>query len=320
MASIIKHGKKWRALVAKDGSRKSKVFATRQEAKDWAARQEYEITHHEEIASAQPLAEVLDRYAREVSTQKRGARWEQIRLAKLARESFARKAISEVDETDIAAWRDRRLREVSPGSIRREMGLISSVFTTARKEWRLVSRNPCRDVRKPAEPERRERRPSQEEIDRMALSAGEDLSNKTARAFHAFLFAIETGMRAGEIVGLTQRDIEVDRRVARLPRTKNGSAREVPLSNEAVRLLSILPEHDPVFGLTSRELDVLFRKVRERAAVADLHFHDSRHEAVTRLSQKLDVLSLARMIGHRDIRMLQRYFESDAEELALRLD
>lgn len=320
MASILKHGKKWRALVARKGIRKSKTFATKREATDWAARQEYEIQNAEAVASALPLKEVFDRYAREVSTTKRGARWEQIRLAKLAKDRMARKSVSAVTATDIADWRDRRLREVAPGSVRREMVLLSSVFTQARKEWRMISASPMTDVRKPRAPERRERRPTQDEIERLALSAGDDMAHATARAFAAFLFAVETGMRAGEIVGLHGAHIDADRRVAKLPRTKNGSAREVPLSAEAVRIVQSMPEGDPVFGLRSDQLDALWRKLRNRAAVTDLHFHDSRHEAITRLSRKLDPMALARMVGHRDLSQLMTYYEADAAELATRLE
>ncbi|MCD1620823.1 site-specific integrase [Salipiger manganoxidans] len=320
MASIQKHGKKWRAFVAREGIRTSKVFPTRQEARDWAAREEYTILHREEIASATLLSAVLERYGEEVSTEKRGERWEQIRLAKIGREDFAKKAISDVTATDIAEWRDKRLREVSASSVRREMNLLSSVFSVAMREWRMISKSPMPDVRKPKEAQRRERRPTSAEMERLALSAGADLSMATARAYHAFLFSIETGMRAGEVVGLTAADVDVSRRVARLPRTKNGTAREVPLSGEAVRLLQALPESDPLFGLDSAQLDALWRKLRDRAGVENLHFHDSRHEAITRLSRKLDVLALARMVGHRDIKMLLRYYDETAEDLAKRLD
>ena len=91
-------------------------------------------------------------------------------------------------------------------------------------------------------------------------------------------------------------------------------------STEAVRLLRALPEDDPMFGLTSRQLDALWRKLRDRAAVENLHFHDARHEAITRLSRKIDVLALARMVGHRDIKMLLRYYDETAEDLAKRLE
>jgi integrase len=92
------------------------------------------------------------------------------------------------------------------------------------------------------------------------------------------------------------------------------------LSSRAVSLLEALPKLDPVFGLSSRQLDVLFRKLRDRAGVEGLTFHDSRHAAITALSRKLDVLALARMVGHTDLRQLRVYYNESAEELAKRLD
>lgn len=85
------------------------------------------------------------------------------------------------------------------------------------------------------------------ELKVLALSAGTDLKRARARVFHAFLFAIETTMRAGEIVGLIWEHIDLTRRVVHLPDTKNGHPRDVPLSSEAMRLLKALPRADPVF-------------------------------------------------------------------------
>lgn len=148
-----------------------------------------------------------------------------------------------------------------------------------------------------------------------------DLTKTTARAIHAFRFAVETAMRAGEIVGLTEDTVDRETRVATLPRTKNGTARKVPLSMAALDLLGDLPKTDgPLFGLTSQQIDALFRKARDKAGIENLHFHDSRHEAITRLARKLDVLSLARIVGHKDIKMLMIYYNETAEDLAQRLD
>lgn len=113
------------------------------------------------------------------------------------------------------------------------------------------------EIRRPKSPPPRKRRVSEGEFEALAISAGADLSNPTVRAYHVFLFAVETGMRAGEIVGLTWDAVSLDERTAHLPMTKNGLSRDVPLSSEAVRLLEALPEYSPVFGLTSRQLDVL---------------------------------------------------------------
>ncbi|KRS17497.1 tyrosine-type recombinase/integrase [Roseovarius indicus] len=320
MASIIKHKKGWRALIDRRGIRKSKVFPSRQEAKDWASREEYRILHGDKVAAAMKLTDLLDRYAREVSPGKRGHRWEVVRLEMFQRFAVARVSLGDLSAKDFAAWRDARLREVSPGTVRREMVLMSSVLTQARKEWGLIPANPMQDVRKPSSPPARDRLPTGGEIEKMRHVAGDDLTLQVARAFHAFLFACETGMRAGEIVGMEWGRVDLERRVVRLPETKNGTARDVPLSGEAVRLLRALPEHDPVFGLSSQQLDVQWRKVRDKSGVEGLTFHDARHAAITKLSKKLDVLALARAVGHRDIRMLQTYYNESAEDIARRLD
>lgn len=312
---------RWQAQVAMRGVRKAKSFNTKREAQDWANRQEFLIVDGAANASKQPLRELFERYAREVSPHKRGARWEVIRLKRFAQDRLADIRLDALRPSDFADWRDRRLLEVAPGSVNREMVLMSSVMTRARREWGLIQFNPLSDVSKPSNPPPRDRRVSSDEIERLRVIAGDDLSSIRARTIHAFIFAIETAMRAGEIVGLTANTVDLSKRVARLPKTKNGTSRDVPLSSAAIELIERLPPTDgAIFGLTSQQLDVNFRAVRDRAQIEGLTFHDSRHEAITRLAKKLDVLSLARMVGHRDIRMLQIYYNETAEELAQRLD
>lgn len=296
------------------------MFPTRQAAKDWAAHEEYKILNGDKVAAKMELGEVFDRYANEVSPGKRGARWEIVRLKKFQRDPISKTALSDLTPEIFGKWRDKRLREVGPASVIREMQLMSSALNTARKEWGLISANPLSDVRKPPKPPPRDRLPTQDEVDRMQHCAGADLSNMTARAFHAFLFALETGMRAGEIAKLEWDRVDLTRRVARLTHTKNGRTRDVPLSSEAIRLLEMLPKLDPVFGLRSDQLDSLFRKSRDKAGVVGLTFHDSRHAAITRLSKKLRVLALAKMVGHTDIRQLMTYYDESAEDIARDLD
>lgn len=310
----------FRAEVARQGVRKSKVFPTKTAAKEWAARQEHIILHADASIAQGTFGEALDRYARERSPAKRGARWEMIRIEKLRRDKIAAVKMGDLRASNFADWRDRRGAEVAPASVIREMQIMSAVMSVAVKEWGIVATNPLSDVRRPRKPPARDRLPTKDELDRLALSAGEDLSHATARAWHAFRFALETAMRAGEICGLTWARVDLEKRVARLDMTKNGTAREVPLSSEAVRLIQALPKADPIFDLTSSQLDVLWRKVRDRAAADGLTFHDSRHAAITRLAKKLDVLALARMVGHRDLKMLMIYYNESAEELATRLD
>lgn len=315
MASIRKIGKRWRAEVARKGVRKSAMFATRQEAKDWAAHEEFLITGGERVAATVSLGDVFNRYAREVSPTKRGARWEQIRLERLARDPLARKRLSDVTATDLADWRDRRLTEVSPGSVRREMALLSGVFSTVVREWRLLRSNPLLSVRKPPEPRARERLPTDDEIDRLQSAAG-DLSTYTGRALHAFLFSCETAMRAGEVCGLRWKHIDLVRGVAHLPMTKNGTSRDVPLSSAARDMLRALEDRPKVFGMTPRQLDANWRRLRSKAKVEGLTFHDSRHAAITQLAQKVEVMDLARIVGHKNISQLLTYYNRSAADIA----
>lgn len=310
----------WRAEIVKLGVRRSKVWPTKTAAKEWAAREEYEIANADSVASQESLGSLIERYARERSPQKRGVRWEQIRLNALMREPIAKIRIADLKPSDLSEWRDGRLKTVKPATVLRDMNLLSSVFSVAVKEWGLMPSNPITDVRRPKAPPARDRLATPDEMELLRISAGENLHRATARVFHAFLFSIETAMRAGEIVALEWRHLDLVNRVAHLPMTKNGTARDVPLSSEAVRLILALPRTDPVFNLTTVQREALWRKLRDRSGVKGLTFHDGRHIAITRLSKKVDVLALARMVGHRNISQLLTYFNESAADLAKRLD
>ena len=242
-----------------------------------------------------------------------------VRLGFLSRDQLADVRLSDLNATHLAQWRDRRLRDVSGSTVNRDLNLISHCFAIARDEWRWIRESPTTSVRRPKEAPGRDVLITQDQIDRILLACGyaEDAPVETVaqRVAVAFLFAIETAMRAGEICGL--RPEHVRGRAAHLPRTKNGFPRDVPLSTRALELWAKIPGG---LGVSARNLDANFRKYRERAGVEGITFHDTRHLAITRLSKRLDVLALARMTGHRDLKQLQRYYNESAEELAGRLD
>jgi integrase len=176
------------------------------------------------------------------------------------------------------------------------------------------------DVRKPSSAGARDRRVSDHEIEQLIPSSRTELTKAEARAVHAFRFAIETAMRAGEITGLTRFAVDIERKTAHLPNTKNGTACDVPLSSAAIALINELPgKTEKLFGLDARSLDTLFRRVRDRTEIDNLRFHDSRHEAITRLAQKLEPLELARAVGHKNLIMLLIYYNQTAEQLAQKL-
>lgn len=327
MASYTKRGKTWRASVKKQGIRKTATFDSKAEAVAWTTRLEAEIMAGKRgQLPDNNFSDLLERYAREVSPKKRGEKWEAIRINAFMQMAIAGVSVSELDASHFAQWRDTRLKTVSSATVNREWNLLSNVCTTAVNEWKWLNDNPMKTVKRPAPSKSRDRLIAAKEVERLLFALGYDnnTSPKTlsAKVGSAFLFAMETAMRAGEIVSLSWDKLDLKKRVARLTETKNGSNRDVPLSSEAIRILEQLPrtESNSVFGLNSANMDALFRKAKSRALIEDLHFHDTRHEAITRLAKKLDVLELARMVGHRDLKMLMVYYNETAEQLAKKLD
>lgn len=319
MASIRLRGSTWRAELYKDGQRESASFATKRQAVAWAQLREQEL-----VGARLPehtVKEALQRYASEVAPKHRGQRWEVTRLRAMEADKLASVRLPSIRSIHLAEWRERRLQTVSGASVRREMNLLQSVFKACRKDWGWLNADPLKDVDRPPNPPSRRRRITQDEIERVALALGYDGGKpETAsdRIALAFLFAIETAMRSGEILGLRWEDVAP--KSVTLPMTKNGDTRRVPLSKAARDILALLPRDRPTcFDVDPATKDAMFRRARAAAQIPNLHFHDSRAEAIWRLSKKLDVMELARMIGHRDLKSLMHYYNADPDELADRL-
>jgi integrase len=323
MAAPAKDGKVWRHRVMVAGKRVSGTFDTKVAALKWEAEQRMGAGLGSK-AGIMTCLDAFEKYEREVSKFKRGHRWEALRLTAMGASDLGSVRLSEVDASHIAAWRDARLLKVRPGSVIREMNLLSNVFTIARKEWKMIKSSPTTDVARPKAPPGRDRLITQAEIETIcgALGWRHDVvgvppKKKQQRVALAFLFAIETAMRAGEICSLTADDVRG--RVAHLrPEvTKNGLGRQVPMSPRAVEIWAMVPDG---FGIKPATLDALFRVARdERTDIKGLTFHDTRHEAITRLAKKLHVLDLARAVGHQDIRELQTYYNESADDIAGKL-
>lgn len=130
-------------------------------------------------------------------------------------------------------------------------------------------------------------------------------------------------MRAGEITSLTREDIDLEKRTAHLKMTKNGDERTVPLSERAIKILNNLPKLNnskaPIFQLSAGSLSAIFRTHRNKTPIQNLTFHDTRHEATTRLAKKFHVLDLARITGHKNINELLTYYDKSAEDMAKEL-
>jgi integrase len=323
MATYRKRGNKWEAAVCIDGVRRSASFPSKREAVEWAATQTVAIkTVQAGGIPDVPVSVLLERYMMEVTPRKRSADNETRVIKRLMRDDVAAIRLPILKPAHLAAWRDRRLTEVKPGSVLRDWSILSHAFTIAKREWGYHTENPLISVQPPKSPPHRERLILEAEIAQILLALGYSREGeaKTARARVAvvFLFAIETAMRRGEILSLNWDNIRGN--VAHLSMTKNGFPRNVPLSPEALRLLNQLPKNgDSVFNLNKDSLRNYFNQARKRAQIVDLHFHDTRHEAITRLARKLNVLALQRMVGIREINILKVYYNETPEQIAAML-
>ncbi len=329
MATIIQRGDKWRVQIRIKGVSKSATFSRHADAKAWAARTETEIIDgiQGNIPKYLTFGDLLTRYAAEITPKKRGSISENYRIGRMQKSKLARISVADLRPADFADFRDARLQSVSGSSVNRELSTLSAVCDTAMREWGLMRENPVKKISKPKNPKERSRRPTQQEVDDICAALLYDTGSPPKLAMQrvaaAFLFAIETAMRAGEICGLTWDNIDFTRRLAHLPMTKNGHSRDVPLSRRAIEILNNLRGIHPtrVFDLTSQTLDVMFRRARDKCGIQDLHFHDSRREALTRLSKKVPVETLAKISGHRDLSILLNvYYRPDMAEIADMLD
>jgi integrase len=293
----------WRAEVCRRGVRKSQsAFKTKAAAVAWAGRLESEVMAgvRGEIPNLTVQA-LLQRYKAEVSVNKKGKRWEEIRLDLVGRDRLASVRLRQLDTPHVAEWQERRLKAVSGASVRRERNLLNNVFEIARKEWKWLSKNPFEGVRRPKDGKPRKRIASQAEI--KALTAPDDAMSGV------ITWALETGMRASEIA----QPPEVTGRVAILRDSKNGEAREVPLSAKAIEVW------EGGFGLTAGSISTLFARRCDELKIEGLTFHDLRATAATRLAKVLHPLQLAKMFGWKDLKHALIYYRETADDIASKL-
>jgi integrase len=326
MASIRPRGEGWQVRVTRQGfPPEVKTFRTKQDAEVWARAVETEIdkgTHQSRTtAERATLADILVRYSEEVTPAKKGAKDETIRLKALARSRLAKYALANLTPSAIAAYRDERLKTVGPGTVIRDLAVLSSILNHARREWGFAVTNVVQAIRKPRQPQGRERVLSSTD-ERALLEAASPINRRTPWLQPVIVMALETAMRQGELLALQWENVSLERRTALLPDTKNGTRRVVPLSTRAVETLRALPRaiSGQVFQISKPALHLRFTAACERAGITDLHFHDLRHTATTRLADKLpNLVELSAVTGHRNLQMLKRYFHPDAEVLARKL-
>ncbi|MFW9078978.1 site-specific integrase [Pseudomonas sp. P2757] len=356
MATIRNRGEyQWEAQIRRKGyPAQRKTFETKADAQAWARMIESEIDRGIFVSRVEAertaFHQLIDRYISEIAPKHKGAYSEIKRLEALKRHPLATRIVATLTSSDFARYRDERLKIRKGNTVKRELALFQCVIEVARREWGIhLAENPVRMVSRPSYNDERSRRldPIEEQYILNALELRERRADGTyADASHnpwirpIVQLAIETAMRRGEIFELRWKHVNLDRRTAHLPATKNGLPRTVPLSPKAIQLLKDLPRSlcGRVFPTTADALKKAFVRGLERARLKymgdcalaqvtpqedfliNLRFHDLRHEATCRLATKLpNLIELASVTGHREVNMLKRYYNITAEELAAKL-
>jgi len=334
MATIRQRGPyRWEVQVRRHGWPDiTRTLRSKNEAQAWASTIESEIARGTYVdrteADTTTFGQLAQRYLDEVTPLKKGAEIERCRINALLKTSLAQYRVSAVSSRLIAEWRDSRLAQVSGSTVNRDLNLISHVFTIALKDWGIPINNPVSLIRRPRNNKARRRRlTAEEEAGLLAeLTPSGDIKYGAGRR-NIWMrplveLALETAMRRSELLNLLWEHVHLSQHYLHLEDSKNSDTRDVPLSSKAVHILSDLPRSisGRVFPISANVVKLSFVRAVKRAGITDLHFHDLRHEATSRLATKLsNVLELAAVTGHRTLTMLNRYYHPTATALALKL-
>lgn len=329
MATIRKLRGRWQAQVRRRGMKpRAKSFDSKAEAEKWARELESQVDRFgmapdTKILETTTLGQLLERYQREITPQKRGAVQEDQRIDVLRRHELSHRTLIGLSQQDVATFRDERLQSVAPSTAVREMAILSHVLEVATRDWGMpLAKNVVKLVRRPVIRNERSRRLTGNEEQRLldGCDGGQLPYLRTL-----LIVAIETGMRRGELLGLKWSDISHNRRVVTLVMTKNGSGREVPLSSRAFDALMewksrSVVDQSTVFPMTAGALEQAWRRLLIRVGITGLRFHDLRHEGVSRLFERgLNMIEVSSISGHKELRMLKRYTHLSADDLVTRL-
>ncbi len=326
MANIRRRGDKWQAQVRRKGaSPVTRSFILKADAQRWA--RDMECLADAQAFPSDPrdldrhsVADLVCRYRDEVVSLKKSVSVETAILNGFLKAKVADLSLSELRSHHFATYRDMRLKKVKPATIHRELGLLQHMFGIAIREWGVgMASNPLGNVRKPAVNNRRDRRLSPDEEVRLLEAASQSRNDYLTPLI---IVALESAMRLGEILRIRNEDIRRDTRTLLIPETKNGHPRTIPLSRKALSILILRTRHgrSQPFPHTTNAVKLSWRRAVQRAGIEDLHFHDLRHEAISRFFELgLSVPEVALISGHRDPRMLFRYTHLKAESIVDRL-
>ncbi len=357
MASFETRGTSTRAIVRIPGStkKKSATFDTLREAKSWANLMEAKVASS--VNPDGGTNAMLFEHYLEVAKQTDSAKFNGLRIMAWFKDPLAALRTEATTTHDINKWIERRLKEksgrglgtITGSTVNRDLNLMSGCFEYARKSLHWTDRNPVHGAARP-ESNKARKRPLLTPDELMAIqvatgySKASQLATKTSRVGACFFLSLETGLRIGELLRVRPQDYRKKEHYLHVSATEKGGrkgsasgrssgdpSRNVPLTGRAMEIIDQLLRTMPkdqvpcegmskppyIVGMTDSQRDALWRKARDMAGVENLTFHDTKHEAATRLSRFIDVLALSHAIGTKDIRLLRdTYYNNDASRIA----
>ncbi len=302
-----------------------RTFDTEEDAQKFKRDIENELKTHATTAHkkhAVTFAALIQKYRENVLPTRKNPKPEHYKLNTIEKYFPCHKIISQIAPTDIATYRDKRLKEATRTTVTHELALITRIFNLAAQEWGFDTlKNPAQTVRKPRFNEPRDRRVTDDEIQKIVSHTESPMLADIIR------LAVETAMRQAEFTQLTWKMVSFTQNTITLPgsTTKTGKKRVIPLSEKATDILQALyhkkkEEDERIFPVAPHSLATAFRRAAKRANIEDIHFHDMRHEAISRFVEMgLSIPEISGISGHATLQMLARYSHPSSEHLVAKL-
>jgi integrase len=293
------------------------TFERKTDAKDWAKAIEAAMREGryfpQREAKRRTLRDLVERQLDSVRARRPHDYDRQENLLGWWREKLGDYALAQITPALIAKQRDELLKLRSPATVNRYLAGLSKAFSNAVREWHWVHENPVRRVAKESEPQGRVRFLSDDERTALLSTCRE---SELPALYLVVLLALTTGMRRGELLGLRWPDVDLERRLIVLNKTKNRERRSVPIVPEVAALLR---EHAKVRRLDSDllfpgnngkpvDIDRAWYAALRAAKVKNFRFHDLRHTAASYLAMSgATTAELAAVLGHKTLAMVKRY-------------
>jgi len=316
MAYLRKHRDKWQSIIRVQGHpHLAKSFKSKTDATRWATETELKIRREDAGIAKIHFAKFEDlarKYIEEISVLKKCYRDERYTILGLLKEAWSSYPINKIKPATINKYKDTLAKRVSGGTINRRLDVISSMFTTFKKEWGFPVDNPVLAIRRPKRAAPRDRRFSEAELNLLIRG------NHTTPELRSIInIALLTGMRLSEILRIDVRNIEGNTLSIPVAKTK---PRVIPLTKDAA---AEIKNADLPFRLSKYALDKKFRRLCKKYKIKDAHFHDLRHQALTNFMKDkgLNVPETMMIAGHSDPRMLLRVYNNlEAQHVADKLN